>query len=177
MTVYALDGVKPTLPSSNEFWIAPSAEVIGHVRLDEEASVWFGAVLRGDNELISVGARSNIQDGAVLHTDPGCPLTIGTGCTIGHKAILHGCTIGDNALIGMGATVLNGAQIGKNCIIGANALVPEGKVIPDGSLVVGMPGKVVRELSAAQQERLQLSADVYVANWRRFKAGLSIIEE
>ncbi|MDD7910532.1 gamma carbonic anhydrase family protein [Pseudovibrio exalbescens] len=174
MPLYRLDGKQPVLPSSGEYWVAPDAAVIGNVQLDHEASVWFGAVLRGDNELIRVGQRSNVQDGAVLHTDPGYHLTIGENCTIGHKAILHGCAIGDRSLVGMGATVLNGAQIGENCIIGANALVPEGKVIPDRSLVVGMPGKVIKVLSEEQVAGLQRSADVYVQNWRRFRNGLEL---
>ncbi len=130
MTLFALDGVSPELPEEGAFWIAPSAMVIGKVRLMRNASVWFGAVIRGDNELITIGENSNVQDGAVLHTDPGLELVIGKNCTIGHKAILHGCTIGENSLIGMGATILNRAQIGRNCLIGANALVTEGKVIP-----------------------------------------------
>ena len=172
MTLYALDGVFPDLPGEGLCWVAPDAAVIGKVRLERMASVWFGAVLRGDNELLLVGENSNIQDGCVLHSDMGSPLTIGRNCTIGHKAILHGCSIGDNSLIGMGATVLNNAQIGRNCLIGANALVTEGKVIPDNSLVMGSPGKVVRELDAAAAARLPLSAEGYVRNWQRFARAL-----
>ncbi|MDQ7983771.1 gamma carbonic anhydrase family protein [Pseudomonas sp. G34] len=154
-------------------WIAPNATVIGNVRLDEGASVWFGAVLRGDNELIHIGQNSNVQDGAVLHTDPGSPLTLGTGVTVGHNAMLHGCTVGDYSLVGINAVVLNGARIGKHCIIGANALIAEGKEIPDGSLVVGSPGKVVRELTEAQKKLLEAGAAHYVQNARRYAAELS----
>ena len=146
MTIYVLDGLSPELPEEGRYWVAPDAAVIGRVRLGRNASVWFGAVLRGDNELIVVGENSNVQDHCVLHTDMGAPLTIGANCTIGHRAILHGCTVGDNSLIGMGATILNHAVIGRNCLIGANTLVTEGKQIPDGSLVLGSPGKVVRRL-------------------------------
>ncbi|WP_428641065.1 gamma carbonic anhydrase family protein [Roseibium sp.] len=172
MPVYSLEGRKPVFPDSGDYWVAPNATLIGDVLLDEETSVWFGAVLRGDNELIRIGARSNIQDGCVCHTDMGFPLTVGADCTIGHKAILHGCTIGDNSLVGMGATILNGAVIGSNCIVGANALIAEGKVIPDNSLVVGMPGKVIRTLPPEAAGDLRKSAAGYVRNWRRFKAGL-----
>ncbi len=175
MTVYALDGVSPELPEEGHFWIAPSADVIGRVRLLRDASIWFGAVLRGDNEWLTVGEGSNVQDGSVLHSDMGAPLTIGRDCTIGHKAILHGCTIGDNSLVGMGATILNHAVIGKNCLIGAGALVPERKVIPDNSLVVGAPGKVVRVLDDEAVAGLLKSAQGYVRNWKRFAAGLSKI--
>ncbi len=172
MTVYALDGVAPELPEEGQYWIAPTASVIGKVRLERFASVWFGAVLRGDNELITIGENSNVQDGAVMHTDPGLPLNVGRDCTIGHKAILHGCTIGDNTLIGMGAVILNRARIGRNCLIGANALITEGKDIPDNSLVMGQPGKVVGELNEQAIARLTVSAETYVRNWQRFAAGL-----
>ena len=172
MTIYALDGVAPELPEEGAYWIAASADVIGRVRLERNASVWFNAVLRGDNELIWLGEGSNIQDGCVLHTDMGSPLTIGKNCTIGHKAMLHGCTIGDNSLIGIGATVLNDAVIGKNCLIGAHSLVPEGKVIPDNSLVMGAPGRVVRELDQAAIARLTKTASNYVRNWQRFAKGM-----
>jgi carbonic anhydrase/acetyltransferase-like protein (isoleucine patch superfamily) len=154
-------------------FIAPDAAVIGNVHLKHNASVWFGVVIRGDNDLISIGENSNIQDLSVLHTDPGCPLTIGTNCTIGHKVMLHGCTIGDNSLIGINAVILNGAVIGKNCLIGAGALVTEGKVIPDGSLVLGSPCKVARQLNSEQIKNLSLSAEGYVANGRRFSNELS----
>lgn len=172
MPVYALDGVSPELPAAGTFWVAPDAQLVGRIRLETDASVWFGAVLRGDNELIHVGLRSNVQDGCVLHTDMGFPLTIGADCTIGHKAILHGCSIGDNSLIGMGATILNGARVGRNCIIGANALIAEGKEIPDNSLVVGMPGRIIRVLDEDAAARNTRSAEGYVRNWRRFAAGL-----
>lgn len=173
MPIFKLDGRGPVFPVSGDAWVAPNATLIGDVRLDEEASVWFGAILRGDNEPLTVGARSNVQDGCVFHTDMGFPLSIGADCTIGHNAILHGCTIKDNSLVGMGATVLNGAVIGSNCIIGANALIGEGKEIPDNSLVVGVPGKVIRTLPDEAAEAIRKSAAGYVRNWRRYKAGLT----
>lgn len=173
MTIYALDGVFPDLPAEGAYWIAPDAAVIGKVRLERMASIWFGAVLRGDNELITIGENSNIQDGAVLHTDPGLELAVGRDCTIGHKAILHGCTIGSNTLIGMGAVILNRARIGRNCLIGANALITEGKVIPDNSLVMGQPGKIMGELNEEAIGRLTRSAEGYVRNWQRFASGLT----
>jgi carbonic anhydrase/acetyltransferase-like protein (isoleucine patch superfamily) len=172
MTIYALGDSKPQLPPQGEYWVAPSASVIGNVILHSNASVWFGAVLRGDNDPITVGPDSNIQDGSVLHTDMGSPLTLGRGVTVGHKAMLHGCEVGDYSLIGIGAVVLNGVKIGRNCIIGANALITEGKVIPDNSLVVGQPGKVVRERDPAHIAVLQMSAEHYVQNWKRFAAEL-----
>lgn len=155
-----------------DYFIAPGAIVIGSVVLGHEASVWFNAVLRGDNDIITVGARSNIQDGSVLHTDGGVPLTIGADVTVGHKVMLHGCTIGDGSLIGINAVVLNNARIGKHCIIGANALIPEGKEIPDYSLVMGSPGKVVRQLDEARAQGLLMSARHYVQNWQRYKRDL-----
>ena len=173
MSVYALDGVSPELPEAGAFWIAPNATVIGKVKLERMASVWFGAVIRGDNELITLGENSNVQDGAVLHTDPGLELVIGRNCTIGHKAILHGCTIGENTLIGMGAVILNRAKIGSNCLIGANALITEGKVIPDNSLVMGQPGKIMGELNDEAIARLTKSAEGYVRNWQRYARGLT----
>lgn len=172
MTLFRLDGVAPEVPASGRFWVAPSATLIGRVRLADEASIWFGAVLRGDNDLIIVGERSNVQDLCMIHTDPGFPATIGHDCTIGHRAILHGCTIGDNSLVGMGAIILNGASIGRNCLVGAGALIPEGKTIPDGSLVLGMPGKVVRKMDEAAAAEIHRAAAHYVGNWRRFSAGL-----
>jgi carbonic anhydrase/acetyltransferase-like protein (isoleucine patch superfamily) len=172
MAIYILDGIAPELPEEGAYWIADSAEVIGKVRLEGNASVWFNAVLRGDNELILVGEGSNIQDSCVLHTDMGSPLTIGRNCTIGHQAMLHGCTIGDNSLVGIGASILNHAVIGKNCLIGAHSLIPEGKVIPDNSLVMGSPGKVVRALDAAGIARLTAAAASYVRNWQRFAKGM-----
>ncbi len=173
MALYQLDGSKPDLPPDGQFWIAESANVMGRVQLERNASVWFQAVLRGDNELILVGEGSNVQDGCVLHTDMGSPLTIGANCTIGHQAMLHGCTIGEGSLVGIGATILNRAVIGKNCLIGAHALIPEGKVIPDRSLVLGAPGRVVRELDDKAVEGLLRSAAGYVKNWQRFKSGLT----
>jgi len=176
MPIYALDGRKPSLPAPDRFWIAPDAHVIGAVALGEDVGVWFGAVLRGDNELIRIGARSNIQEGAMLHTDMGFPIEIGEDCTIGHHAILHGCRIGTGSLVGMGATILNGAQIGAHCLVGANALVTEGKEFPDHSLIVGAPARAVRTLDAASAQRLRLSAANYVENWRRFARGLTRID-
>lgn len=171
MTLFALGTNTPSGPTGF-YWVAESASLIGNVKLSEDVGIWFGAVIRGDNEPIKIGAKSNIQDNAVLHSDPGFPLTIGLGCTIGHSAIVHGCTIGDNSLIGMGATILNGAVIGKNCLIGANALITEGKQIPDNSLVVGAPGKVVRTLTEEEIAGITTSADHYVSNARRFSEQL-----
>jgi carbonic anhydrase/acetyltransferase-like protein (isoleucine patch superfamily) len=172
MPIYEIDGIKPELPAGNDYWIAPNASLIGRVRLLKNASVWFGAVLRGDNDWIIVGENSNVQDNSVIHTDPNQPTTIGSNVTVGHKVILHSCTIGDNSLIGMGSTILNRTIIGKNCLIGANTLIGEGKEIPDNSLVLGSPGRVVKELSAGQLQLLKFSAEVYVANYRRFRDGL-----
>lgn len=168
--IYALDGIAPDIHP--DAWVADTAVLIGRVVLGAQANIWFGAVLRGDNEEIRVGAGSNVQENAVLHTDMGYPLTIGESCTIGHQAMLHGCTIGEGTLIGMGATILNGARIGAGCLIGACALITEGKVIPDGSLVMGSPGRVVRTLDAEARLALLQSADRYCANARRFAAGL-----
>lgn len=173
MAVYALDGIAPSIEDDEAVWIAPDARVIGDVRVGRDAGIWFGAVLRGDNERITIGAGSNVQEHCVLHTDPGFPLTVGEGCTIGHRAILHGCTIGDGSLVGMGAIVLNGARIGRSCLVGAGALVTEGKAFPDGSLIVGSPARVVRQLDDAAIARLRASAQLYVANGRRFRAGLT----
>ena len=173
MPAYSLDGMTPELDP--DAWIAPGAHVIGNVTLAAGVGVWFGCTLRGDNEPMRIGANTNVQENCVFHSDPGFPLTVGTGCTIGHKAMLHGCTIGDNTLIGMGATVLNGAVIGRNCLIGAGALITEGKVIPDNSLVMGAPGKVVRQIDEAGARMLAASAAHYVANMRRFRAGLAEI--
>lgn len=172
MTIYSLDDRMPQLPAVGKFWIADNAVIVGDIVISEDVGIWFGSVLRGDNEQIFIGARSNIQDQCMLHTDMGFPLKIGEGCTIGHQAILHGCIIGDNSLIGMGATILNGAVIGENCLIGANALVPENKIIPDNSLVVGMPAKVVRTLDVSSAEALRAAADDYVQNWKRFATGM-----
>ncbi len=169
--IYELDGVQPDLPTGAH-WIAEEAVLIGDVLIEEMVSIWFGAVLRGDNERITIGAGSNVQESTVMHTDPGYPLVVGAGCTIGHKAMLHGCEIGDNSLIGMGAIVLNGAKIGRDCLIGAGALVTEGKVIPDGSLVVGSPAKVVRALDAGTIAKLGESALSYQAKMARYLRGL-----
>lgn len=176
MPLYALGSHAPTLPADDLYWVAPDAQVIGKVEIGEDVGIWFGAVLRGDNEPITLGAGTNIQEGTVIHTDPGKPVTIGQGCTIGHSAIIHGCTIGDNSLIGMGATVLNGAVIGNNCLVGANALVTEAKVFPDNSLIVGAPARAIRTLDEAAIEGLKKSAESYVRNWRRFKAELRRID-
>ena len=170
MMLWSLDGIAPEI--AEDAWVAPDAQVMGRVVLEERASVWFGAVLRGDTEEIRVGKGSNVQDLSVLHTDPGKPLTIGKDCTIGHRAILHGCTIGDGALVGMGATILNGAVIGPGALIGAGALVAEGKEIPAGALVLGAPGKVVRILDAAAQGQLREGSLNYQGNAARFRKGL-----
>lgn len=170
MTIYALGDLEPTVDASA--WIAPDANVIGNVVLEARASVWFASTLRGDNEVIHVGKSSNVQENCVFHTDIGYPLTIGAMCTIGHKVMLHGCTIGENTLIGMGATILNGAKIGKNCLIGAGALITENKEIPDGSLVMGAPGKVVRQLDERAIAMLTMSAQHYAENAARFDRDL-----
>lgn len=172
MPLYAIDGTEPSFADADSNWIAPDATLIGDVRVGRNAGFWFGAVIRGDNEPIVIGADTNVQEHTVMHTDPGFPLTIGEGCTIGHRALLHGCTIGDNSLIGMGAIVLNGAKIGRNCLVGAGALVTEGKEFPDNSLIVGSPAKAIRVLDDAAVVRLRGSAARYVANGKRFKAGL-----
>ena len=154
-------------------WVAPNAVLVGKVRLQAGASVWFSAVLRGDNELIDIGEGSNVQDGSVLHTDPGSPLTLGKGVTVGHNVTLHGCQIGDYSLIGMNAVILNNVKIGRHCLIGAGTLIPEGKEIPDGSLVMGVPGKVVRQLTDDEVANLPSSAERYVRNWRRYRDELA----
>ncbi len=176
MPIYALEGVRPELPADDECWIAPDAVLIGRVRLLKNASVWFGCVLRGDTDWITVGENSNIQDNSVIHADMGQPTEIGANVTVGHRAIVHAAFIGDNTLIGMGATVLNRARVGKNCLIGAHALIGEDKVIPDGSLVLGAPGRVVRELSEAEIMRLKMSAEGYVMNHRRFRDRLERVD-
>jgi carbonic anhydrase/acetyltransferase-like protein (isoleucine patch superfamily) len=169
--IYSLGGDAVEI-TGKDYFVADNATVVGKVRLENNASVWFNAVIRGDNDLISVGENSNIQDGSVLHTDPGVPLTIGKNVTVGHKVMLHGCSIGDNSLIGINSVILNGAKIGQNCLIGANSLVTEGKEIPDGSLVMGSPAKVIKALSKEQQARLIQSAETYVKNFKRFKAEM-----
>ena len=168
--ILPFDGHEPDI--SADAWVAPNASVIGKVRIAADANVWFGAVLRGDNDLIAVGDRTNVQDGATLHTDQGMPLTIGTGVTIGHHAMVHGCTIGDGSMVGIGAVVLNGAKIGKNCIIGGKALIGEGKEIPDNSLVMGIPGKIIKEVSDAQKEMLAYIPPHYVERWKRYKTEM-----
>jgi len=173
MSLFAFEGVTPALPEDDSHYIAPGAAVIGRVVLGREVSIWFNAVLRGDNEAITLGDGSNVQDGAVFHTDPGFPLTLGAGVTVGHQAVLHGCTVGDGSLIGMGAMVLNGARIGRGCLIGAKALVTEGKEIPDGALVMGAPSKVVRILDADAIAGLARTAMVYREKIRRYRAGLA----
>ena len=173
MNVYNLGAVAPTLPPDDEYWIAPGAVVIGNVILKTNASIWFNAVARGDNDPIVVGENSNVQDGSVLHTDTGSPLTIGANVTVGHMVMLHGCTIGDGTLVGIGSIIMNGARIGKNCLIGAGSLITEGKEIPDNSMVMGAPGKVVREIEARQAMILAGSAAHYVENWKRYRAQLT----
>ncbi len=177
MTVYRLGGVLPNLPPSDEYWIAPTAVVVGNVVLKRNASVWFGAVLRGDNDPITVGENSNVQDNCVLHSDPGQPLEIGDNVTVGHMAMMHGCTVGDGSLIGIGAIILGGARIGRGCLIGAGALITENKDIPDLSMVVGAPGRVIRTLTPDQAAGLAAGAAHYVENWKRFKAGLLLHRE
>jgi len=168
MPLHSLGGVAPVTPPDGQYWIAPTATVLGRVTLGAGVGVWFGAVVRGDGEPIVIGEDSNLQEHVVVHTDPGYPATIGKGCTIGHRAIVHGATIGANVLIGMGAIILNGAVIGENSLVGAGALVTEGKVIPPGSLVIGAPGKVARPLTDDEIARNRQSATHYAANWRRF---------
>jgi carbonic anhydrase/acetyltransferase-like protein (isoleucine patch superfamily) len=175
MTVYSLGAASPSLPAPGEYWIAPTASVMGNVILKKNASIWWGAIARGDNDPIEIGENSNVQDGSVLHTDHGSPLTIGSNVTIGHMVMLHGCAIGDGSLIGIGAIVLNGARIGRNCLIGAGALITEGKEIPDNSMVMGAPGKVVREIGEQHALILQGSALHYVENWKRYSRELAAV--
>jgi carbonic anhydrase/acetyltransferase-like protein (isoleucine patch superfamily) len=175
MAIFELDGQAPELPADGRYWIADSAAVIGRVRLKRDASVWFGSVLRGDNEWIELGERSQIQDNATLHTDPGFPLTIGEECVIGHNVVLHGCMVGSNSLIGMGAIMLNGAKIGRNCLVGAGALLTEGKEFPDNSLIVGAPARAVRTLDAEAAQMIARGADIYVRRWQQYAKGLKRI--
>jgi len=175
MAIYQLDGEGPDLPADQRYWVADTAAVIGKVRLKTDASVWFGSVLRGDNEWIEVGERSQIQDNATLHTDPGFPIVIGHDCVIGHNVILHGATVADNSLIGMGAILLNGAKIGRNCLVGAGALVTEGKEFSDHSLIVGAPARVVRTLDDKSAQMIAGAADIYVRRWQRYAGGLKRI--
>ena len=172
--IYEVNGKKPEC--HGDHWIAESADVIGNVVIGDQVSIWFNAVLRGDNDPISVGRDSNIQDGSVLHTDIGFPLTIGEGVTVGHKVMLHGCSIGKNSLIGINSVVLNGARVGKNCLVGANSLIPEGKEIPEGSLVMGSPAKVIRQLDERVIEGIRISSQNYIANYKRFREDAKIIE-
>ncbi len=171
MSVIALGDQVPSLPQPGEYWIAPTATLIGRVTIKKNASVWYGAVLRGDADSITIGENSNVQDGAILHADPGYPLTVGDSVVIGHMAMLHGCTIGDGCVIGIGAIILNGAKIGKNCLIGAGALVTGGKDIPDESVVMGSPGRIVRQLTDDDRQAMAGGAERYVENWRRHAAG------
>ncbi len=175
MAIYEIDGIKPEFPEDGHWWIAETATVIGRVRLKHDASVWWGAVLRGDNEWIEIGERSQIQDNATCHTDPGFPLTIGRECVIGHNVILHGCQIGDHSLIGMGAILLNGSKIGRNSLVGAGALVPEGKEFPDNSLIVGAPARVVRPLDDKAAAMIAFGADIYVKRWQSYAKGVKRI--
>jgi len=175
MPIFELAGVAPEFPADAQYWIAETAVVIGRVRLKSEASVWWGAVLRGDNEWIEIGERSQVQDNATLHTDPGFPLSIGRGCVIGHNVVLHGCTVGDGSLIGMGAILLNGARIGANSIVGAGAVVTEGKTFPDNSLVVGAPARVIRTLDDNAAEMIAKGADIYVRRWKHYASALKRI--
>ncbi len=179
MSIYEFEGNRPQLPHPDPCYVAPTATLLGKVRLERLASVWFGAVLRGDNELITVGEESNVQDNCVLHTDPGFPLVLGRGVTVGHLAMLHGCTVGDNSLIGMGATVMNGAVVGRNCIVGAHALIGEGKSIDDNSLVLGAPGRVVKSLDAKAEAGLKAAAATYVDKVHRYARdnGLKLVED
>jgi carbonic anhydrase/acetyltransferase-like protein (isoleucine patch superfamily) len=172
MAIFELDGQAPELPGEGRYWIAESATVIGRVRLKNDASVWFGAVLRGDNEWIELGERSQIQDNSTLHTDPGFPIVIGDNCVIGHNVVLHGCLIGSSSLVGMGAILLNGAKIGRNCLVGAGALITEGKEFPDNSLIVGAPARVLRTLDQKAAEMILEGADIYVRRWKQYAKGL-----
>ena len=175
MAIFALDGITPDLPGEGFYWIAESATVIGRVRLKTDASVWFGAVMRGDNEWIELGERSQIQDNCTAHTDLGFPLTIGADCVIGHNAVLHGCSIGSGSLVGMGAIMLNGAKIGNHCLVGAGALITEGKEFPDNSLIVGSPARVLRSLGAETAEMIRHDAEHYVGSWREYAGKLKRI--
>jgi len=175
MAIYELDGQEPEFPADGRYWVADSAAVIGRVRLRTDASVWFGSVLRGDNEWIEVGERSQVQDNATLHTDPGFPIVIADNCVIGHNVVLHGCVIGANSLIGMGAILLNGSKIGSHCLVGAGALVTEGKEFPDNSLVVGTPARAIRTIDDKIRQEIMRGADIYVRRWQRYAKGLKRI--
>ena len=175
MPIYELDGVSPEFPAEGNYWVAETAVVIGKVRLRRDASVWYGSVLRGDNEWIEIGERSDVQDNCTLHTDPGFPLTVGANTLIGHNVVLHGCTVGDNSLIGMGAVLLNGAKIGNNSLVGAGALVTEGKAFPDNSLIVGSPARAVRTLDETAIGLIAKGVDIYVRRWQRYTKALKRI--
>ncbi len=175
MPIYQLDDLRPELPGEGRYWIAETAVLIGRVRLKADSSVWWGAVLRGDNEWIELGERSQIQDNSTLHTDPGFPLTIGTGCVIGHNVVLHGCSIGDNSLVGMGTILLNGARIGKNCLVGAGALITEGREFPDNSMIMGVPARRVRDVDDEVIQGIAFGADIYVKRHRQYAKGLQRI--
>jgi carbonic anhydrase/acetyltransferase-like protein (isoleucine patch superfamily) len=175
MPIYELDGQAPEFPDDGRYWVAETAVLIGRVRLKRDASIWFGAVLRGDNEWIEIGERSQIQDNATLHTDPGFPMVIGANCVIGHKVMLHGCMVGENSLIGMGAILLNGSVIGKNSLVGAGALVTEGKTFPDNSMIVGAPARAIRTLDAKMIERIAGGAEIYVKRSQQYAKGLKRI--
>ncbi|HEX4295707.1 MAG TPA: gamma carbonic anhydrase family protein [Rhizomicrobium sp.] len=172
MPIYSIDGVGPELPEDGSYWVAPTAVLIGRVRLKKNASVWFGAVLRGDNEWIEIGENSNVQDNSVCHTDPGQPVTVGANVTVGHNVILHSTTVGDNTLVGMGSILLNRSKIGANCLVGANTLIAESKEFPDGSMILGSPGRVLRQLGERELAILKISAQTYVHNYKRFRDGL-----
>jgi len=175
MPIYELDGQAPEFPGEGQYYVADTAVLIGRVRLKREASVWFGAVLRGDNEWIELGERSQIQDNATLHSDPGFPLTIGSNCVIGHNVILHGCIVGDDSLIGMGAIMLNGAKVGRNCLVGAGAVVTEDKTFPDNSLIVGAPARAIRNVDEKVAAMVRAGADIYVNRWKQYAKGLKKI--
>ena len=172
MALYELDGVTVKTPGPGRFWVAEDAVVVGNVEIGDDVSIWFGSVVRGDNDVIRIGAGSNVQDGCVLHVDPGFAIDIGKNCTIGHKVLLHGCTIGQGSLIGMGSIIMNGVKIGEQCLIGANTLIPEGKVIPPRTMVFGAPGKIVRELTETEVVRINETAGNYQRNWRKYAAGM-----
>jgi len=176
MPLYALKDWRPELPEADDCWIAPNAILIGRVRIAKGASVWFGSVLRGDNDWISVGENANIQDLCILHTDPGIPLTIGANVSVGHGAVVHGATVGDNCIIGMGATLLNRARIGRNSIVGAHALIPEGKEFPDNSLLVGVPARVARTIPDSDVPMLLMNAEIYHHRWQRYREELQLIK-
>lgn len=177
MPIMNLGARRPTLPHSGRYWFAPDASIIGDIIFADDTSVWFGAVIRGDNDRITIGAGSNIQDGAVLHVDAGHPLSIGASCTVGHRAVLHGCTLANRVLVGMGSTILNGAMIGENSIVGANALVTQGKRFEPNSLIVGAPAKAVRSLSDQEIRAIEETAAEYVSNYRRFIAEMAVDQQ